>query len=435
MPSYIFKKRGEIIMADNQKMWTDLGMDLEQHDILCEVLPGAIGDVFLTQKNRPAAMDYFDMVLADVHGLRPGELVEFKKNGGKVFGTFCAYVPDEVIFAAGGIATGLCAGSQFWVPGGEKYLPANTCPLIKAMLGARFEKTCPFYRLADMYVGETTCDGKKKAYEILATDIPLHVMDLPQMKRERDHLKWAEEIKDLIKIVEEVTGNKVTEEALAENIKKINLKRQALQRLYNLRASKNVPISGTDVLLVSQIAYYDDPERFASMVNKLCDELEERVENGVDVAKGAKRILVSGTPMAIPNWKLHNIIETSGGVVVCEETCTGTRYFENQVDETGKNLDEMVQNIADRYLGINCACFTPNTARADDVIRLAKASKADGVIDISLMFCQTYDIEGRSLEQRCKEEGIPFLGIETDYTDNDAQQLKTRIGAFIEILG
>ena len=300
-------------MADNQKMWTDLGMDLEQHDILCEVLPGAIGDVFLTQKNRPAAMDYFDMVLADVHGLRPSELVEFKKNGGKVFGTFCAYVPDEVIFAAGGIATGLCAGSQFWVPGGEKYLPANTCPLIKAMLGARFEKTCPFYRLADMYVGETTCDGKKKAYEILATDIPLHVMDLPQMKREKDYLKWAEEIKDLIKIVEEVTGNKVTEEALAENIKKINLKRQALQRLYNLRASKNVPISGTDVLLVSQIAYYDDPERFASMVNKLCDELEERVENGVDVAKGAKRILVSGTPMAIPNWKLHNIIETSGG--------------------------------------------------------------------------------------------------------------------------
>ena len=114
-------------MADNQKMWAELGMDLEMHDMLCEVLPGAIGDVFMSQENRPAAMDYFDMVLADVHGLRPSELVEFRKNGGKVFGTFCAYVPDEVIFAAGGIATGLCAGSQFWVPGGERYLPANTC--------------------------------------------------------------------------------------------------------------------------------------------------------------------------------------------------------------------------------------------------------------------------------------------------------------------
>ena len=408
-------------------MWADLGMNLELHDMLCEVLPGAIGDVFMSQENRPAAMDYFDMVLADVHGLRPSELVEFRKNGGKVFGTFCAYVPDEVIFAAGGIATGLCAGSQFWVPGGERYLPANTCPLIKAMLGARFDKTCPFYRLADLYIGETTCDGKKKAYEILGTDVPLHVMDLPQMKRDKDLLKWADEIKELIKVVEETTGNKVTAEALAENIKKINAKRAALQRLYSLRWKENVPISGTDV--------YDDPERFAAMVNKLCDELEQRVADGVNLAAGKKRILISGTPMAIPNWKLHNLVETSGGIVVCEETCTGTRYFENFVDEGGKDLDEMVQNIANRYMGINCACFTPNTARFDDVVRLAKASKADGVIDVSLMFCQTYDIEGRALEERCKAEGIPFLGIETDYTDNDAQQLKTRIGAFIEMLG
>ena len=99
-------------MADYRKMWEDLGMDVENHDLLCSVLPGAIGDVFLSQENRPEAMDYFDMVLADVHGLRPAELVEFKKNGGKVFGTFCTYVPDEIIFAGNGIATGLCAGSQ-----------------------------------------------------------------------------------------------------------------------------------------------------------------------------------------------------------------------------------------------------------------------------------------------------------------------------------
>jgi len=255
------------------------------------------------------------------------------------------------------------------------------------------------------------------------------------MKRDKDLLKWADEIKELIKIVEETTGNKVTAEALAENIKKINAKRAALQRLYSLRWKENVPISGTDVLLISQIAYYDDPERFAAMVNKLCDELEKRVADGVNLAAGKKRILISGTPMAIPNWKLHNLVETSGGIVVCEETCTGTRYFENFVDESGADLDEMVQNIANRYMGINCACFTPNTARFDDVVRLAKESKADGVIDVSLMFCQTYDIEGRALEERCKAEGIPFLGIETDYTDNDAQQLKTRIGAFIEMLG
>ena len=134
-----------------------------------------------------------------------------------------------MIFAAGGIATGLCAGSQFWVPGGEKYLPANTCPLIKAMLGARFDRTCPFYRLADVYIGETTCDGKKKAYEILGADVPMHVMDLPQMKRDKDVKKWAEEIRELKALVEKETGNEVTPENLAENIKKINAKRSALK--------------------------------------------------------------------------------------------------------------------------------------------------------------------------------------------------------------
>ena len=76
-------------MADYKKMWEDLGMDLETHDQLCAVLPQAIGDVFLSQENRPEAMDYFDFVIAEVHGVRPAELIEFQKKGGKVFGNFC----------------------------------------------------------------------------------------------------------------------------------------------------------------------------------------------------------------------------------------------------------------------------------------------------------------------------------------------------------
>ncbi|NLA70754.1 MAG: 2-hydroxyacyl-CoA dehydratase, partial [Clostridiales bacterium] len=243
-----------------------------------------------------------------------------------------------------------------------------------------------------------------------------------------------DEIKDLLAVVEETTGNKVTAESLAEWIKVINLKRAALERLYNLRKNDNSPISGTDSLLISQIAYYDDPKRFTQMLNVLCDELETRVSNDVNVAPGAKRIIISGTPMAIPNWKMHNIVETSGAVVVCEETCTGTRYFENYVDESGKTIDEMIHNIADRYMKINCACFTPNEGRFDDLIRLAKEYKADGVIDVNLKFCQTYDIEGYTLEQRLNEAGIKVLGLETDYTDTDTSQLKTRVEAFIETL-
>ena len=422
-------------MADYRKMWEELGMDLETHDQLCAVLPTAFGDVYLSQENRPEGMGFWDMVVADVHGIRPAELIEAQKNGQKVFGTFCVYVPDEVIIAANGIVTGLCGGSQFWVPDGEAVLPKSTCPLIKASVGARLGKTCPFFRIADMYVGETTCDGKKKAWEILAKDVPLHIMDMPQMKRPKDMEKWADEIKEFVKVVEDFTGNKITAENLKEAIHTINEKRKGLARVYEARKAENIPISGRDALLVSQIAFFDDPTRCAMMTNKLADELEERIKNGVSVfPAGTKRIMLTGTPMAIPNWKLHQIIETSGAAVVCEETCTGTRYFENLVDETKDNLDDMIKAIADRYMGIHCACFTPNTERVQDIIRLAKEYKVDGVIDVNLKFCTLYDVEGYTVEKALKEAGIPVLGIETDYADSDAEQLKTRIQAFIELL-
>lgn len=422
-------------MADYHEMWKSLGMDLEKHDQLCEVLPVAFGDTYLTQENRPESMDYYNFVVAEIHGVRPQELIAHQEKGGKVFGTFCVYVPDEIVFAADAIATGLCGGSQFWVPGGEKVLPANTCPLIKASVGARLDRTCPFFRIADMYVGETTCDGKKKAWEILSEDVPVHVMQLPQMKRAKDVQAWKEEIELFLQKVEEFTGNTVTQEKLVAAIKLINDKRRALARLYALRKEANPPISGKDALVVSQIAFYDDPARFTQMTNKLCDELDQRVKDGVGVfAKDAKRILLTGTPLAIPNWKLHHIVETSGGAVVCEEMCTGTRYFENLVDESQTTLDGQLTALAQRYMNINCACFTPNTARVDDIIRLAKEYQVDGVIDVNLKFCGLYDTEGYHVERALKEAGIQVLGIETDYTDQDAQQLRTRVGAFIEML-
>lgn len=424
-------------MADkNHTMWGNLGMDLNTHDLLCQALPVAFGDVFMTQKNRPEGMDYFNTVAADIHGLRPSELIEEQKKGRKVFGTFCVFVPDEVVVAANGIVTGLCGGSQFWVPDGEKVLPTNTCPLIKASMGARLGRTCPFFRIADMYVGETTCDGKKKAYEILGEDVPMHIMHLPQGKRPQDMAAWSDEIRIFMKKVEEFTGNKITLDKLNEAIKLINTRRRALARLYDCRKNACVPISGRDALLIMQIAFFDDPARLAKMVNKLCDELDERVKQGVSVApKGAPRILLTGTPLAVPNWKMHNIIESSGAIIVCEENCTGTRYFAHEVKEDNKTMDEAVDALTDRYLGnINCACFTPNEGRQDDVVRLAKEYHVDGVIDLHLKFCNLYDTEHYFVERRLKKEGIPVLSLETDYTDNDAEQLRTRVEAFLEMI-
>ena len=424
-------------MTDRHEMWASLGMDLETHDQLCAVLPTAFGDIYLSQENRPENMAFYDFVVSDIHGIRPAELIELQKAGGKVFGTFCVFVPDEIIVACGGAVTGLCGGSQFWVPDGEKVLPSAMCPLIKASLGAHFGKTCPYFSVADVYVGETTCDGKKKAYEILGADKQTYVMDMPQMKRPQDIEKWMGEIAAFAAEVERITGRTLTAEALADAIKLINEKRRALARVYEARKATNcIPISGKDALLMTQIAFFDDPARCAKMANKLGDELEQRVADGVSVfPAGTKRILVTGTPLAIPNWKLHHIIETSGAAVVCEEMCTGTRYFENLVDESATTLEGQFQALSERYMKNNCACFTPNPGRVADIVRLAKEYQVDGVIDANLKFCTLYDVEKPSVAEALEAEGIPVLGLETDYTDNDAGQLRTRIQAFVEMLG
>lgn len=419
-------------MGDYRKLWSDLGMDLEKHDKLCAVLPELYGSVYLSQKNRPEGMNYFNFVVAEVHGLRIQELDDHKKEGGKVVGTFCVFVPDEIIFAAKAISVGLCAGSQFWIEDGEKVMPRNLCPLIKAFMGAKIGGTCPYFNSCDMVIGETTCDGKKKAWEILDEYVPVHVMDLPQMKRAKDYKMWEEEIKLFIEKIEELTGNKVTVESLKEGIKIANAKRKALKRLYDLRKHKPSPISGLDALLISQIAFYDNPIRFTEMLNALCDELDERVKTLEPDSK--KRIMITGTPMAVPNWKLHSIIESLNAQVVVEETCTGTRYFENEVSEEGDTMEELIKNLADRYLKVNCACFTPNEGRVEDLIRYASEYSVDGVIDSNLSFCHTYSVEHGTVEKALKEKDIPVMHIETDYSSEDSGQIKTRVEAFLEMI-
>ncbi|OOO64855.1 3-hydroxyacyl-ACP dehydratase [Clostridium tepidum] len=419
-------------MGDYRKLWTDLGVNLEKHDQLCAVLPELYSSTYLTQENRPEGMNYFNFVVSEVHGLRIQELNEHRNKGGKVVGTFCVFVPEEIIVAANAISVGLCAGSQFWIEDGEKVLPRNMCPLIKAFMGAKIGGTCPYFQSCDMVIGETTCDGKKKAWEILDEYVPVHVMDLPQMKKDKDFKKWKEEISDFIKKIEELTGNKITVEALKEGIRVTNAKRRALKRLYDLRKYKPSPISGLDCLLITQIAFYDDPKRFTEKVHELCDELEERIKNSKQSNK--KRILITGTPMALPNWKLHSIIESLDAEVVVEETCTGTRYFEGEVSEKGETLEELIKNLADRYLNINCACFTSNTGRIEDIIKYTKEYEADGVIDTNLSFCHTYAVEHRDVEAKLKEKNIPIMHIETDYSTEDSGQIKTRVEAFLEMI-
>jgi benzoyl-CoA reductase/2-hydroxyglutaryl-CoA dehydratase subunit BcrC/BadD/HgdB len=421
-------------MSDYERMWQELGLDLTAHDGLLKVLGKFYGDIYLNQQGRLSGMQYLDFVVSEIHGLRIQELLATKAAGNKVVGTFCVFAPEELIWAAGATAVGLCAGADVGTQLAEKVLPRNTCALIKAFVGFKLAKLCPFIESCDFLVGETTCDGKKKAYEILDDYKPTYVMEIPQMKREADRALWKAEMVRFKEMVEERCGRRITTESLSAAIRMVNDRRRALQRLAALRAASPAPISGRDALLINQIAFYDDPPRFTAKINELCDQLEERIKAGEGVASGAVRVVVAGCPMAVPNWKLPYIVESAGAVIVGEESCVGERNTRDLVAEDGKTVDEMLERMVDRYMLIDCACFTPNPERLEHIAELARRVNAQGVIHYALQFCGPYTTEVYKVERHLEAKGIPMLKLETDYSMEDVEQLKTRVEAFVEVL-
>ncbi|MBF0537896.1 MAG: 2-hydroxyacyl-CoA dehydratase [Nitrospirae bacterium] len=422
---------------DYKGMWKDLGLNIDAHDGLLAVLTDAYKGIYLSQKGRPKGMDYFDFVISEVHGLRIEELINAKEGHRKIIGTFCIFVPEELILAVDGVCIGLCSGAEVGSDQSETHIPRNTCALIKSFMGFKLSGLCPYVESADLIVGETTCDGKKKAYETFAALTgKVYVMEVPNKKSDHDMELWQAEVRKFANKLQEITSKKIELEKLKEAVKIVNNKRLALQRLSRLRGNDPAPISGLDALLVNQISFFDDPVRFTAKVNELCDELDQRVRDntGVVVA-GTPRVMIAGSPMAIPNWKLHAIIEGANAVVVAEEACVGERNYRTLLDDNFTSVEEGIDKIAQRYLTIDCACFTPNNERLDNIIAMARALKADGIIHYALLFCTIYMMESYKVQNVTKANDIPFLRIETDYSMEDMGQLKTRIEAFLEMIG
>ncbi len=424
-------------MSENYRsMWTDLGLDLDAHDVLLGVLGNAYQETFLSQKARPEGMSYFDFVMSEVHGLRIKELMDEKADGRKIVGSYCVFVPEELVLAANATLVGLCSGTDFAMEEVEKMMPRNTCALIKSSFGFKLGKVCPYLESADMIVGENTCDGKKKAYESLGQLVDnLYVMDLPQVKTENGRALLKAEYLRFKDALEKLTGVAITPQSLKTAIDTVNAKRAAIHRLLSLRKSDPAPISGLDALLANQVFFYDNPARFTDSVNTICDELEKRIGDHIGAfPAGTPRILISGCPQAVPNWKLPMIVETSGAVIVGEESCVGERGTRNLTDNAGRTVEEMIEAIVDRYYQVDCAIFTPNPDRLAHIEEMVTAYNADGVIHYGLQFCQPYLMESIPVERALEEKNIPCLRIETDYSMEDVGQLKTRVEAFIEQL-
>jgi benzoyl-CoA reductase/2-hydroxyglutaryl-CoA dehydratase subunit BcrC/BadD/HgdB len=359
-------------------------------------------------------------------------LKEAKDKGLRVVGTYCLYSPAELVVAAGAIPVSLCGTSQNPVPAAEKVLPRNLCPLIKSSYGFAITDTCPYFHFADLLIAETTCDGKKKMYELLGELKPLHLMQLPQVQDDAAFEYWARELSRLKQRLEEEFAVEITEEKLRDAISLLNDERRSLQELQDVCKHNPAPISGIDMLTVLHNRGFSiDKKEAISLVDQLTAELREMADEGVSpFSPSAPRILLSGVPVGIGSDKVVRIIEECGGSVICFESC-GAYKKVDPVDETGDPLTA----IAERYLRIPCSCMSPNTGRLTLVERLVQEFQADGVIDLTWQGCHTYNIESYSLKKHIQEHtDVSFMQIETDYSESDTEQLKVRIEAFLEML-
>ncbi len=420
-------------MTDFHKLWTELGVDIELHDQLIASLHELHEKTHLSQKNRPHAMSLFDQAFHASHGARVAELWERRRQGGKAIGTFCIYVPDEIALAVDVVPIPLCGGSDWPVSYADKMLPRDICPILRSTFGMVFSGTCPYGPLKDFIVGETTCDAKKKTWDLFG----FKVMEVPQKKKDIDRELWLREVLAFTKMMEELSGKRVTAENLGPAIKLMNRKRRALQRINDFRKLEEPPISGLDALLVSQVALNMDTERFVRDAEELGDELQQRADTGLSAYQGlnpGKRILMAGTPAPLGNAKVHYLAECSGLRIVADESCTGSRYFRDTVDETPSDRGGKIAAIADRYFSIDCSCFSPNTERLENIRMLAKEFRVQGVIQNILQYCHGYNIEAKAVEKALRVQGIPSLKIVTDYSPEDSGQIRTRIEAFAELL-
>lgn len=357
---------------------------------------------------------------------------EIKEQGQPVVGVFCTYFPQELAMAAGAITVGLCSMSDETVGEAEKVLPRNLCPLIKSSYGFAKTDKCPFFYFSDLIVGETTCDGKKKMYEYLGEFKPVYVMELPNSQSESGYELWRKEMIRFKEYLEEKFEVTITEEAVREAIILKNEERKALKELSYLMEAEPAPMLGQDIFKVLYGSSYKfDKRESIEQVKAVTAKIRKDYKEG-KMLESRPRILITGCPLGGATEKVVKAIEDNGGVVVAFENCSGMKSIDEMVDETDADV---YGALAKRYLNIGCSCMTPNPNRYKLLGRMIDEFRADAVVDMELVACHTYNVETFGMKRFVNEEkGIPYMSIETDYSQSDIGQLNTRMAAFIEML-
>jgi len=353
--------------------------------------------------------------------------VAFREGGGQIVGILCEYTPRELIFAAGAWPVCLCGGDADMIPAAEGVLPANLCPLIKSTFGYSVNRANPFLEMAALVIAETTCDGKKKMYERLALRHPMHVLELPQKADDPDaRAHWIREVQKLRRVLEARFGVDITDGKLRDAIRLMNRERRLRRALAEQVFAERPRLSGRELLdLKSLIACQaDDLSAYETILNAL------PLRPAADCpSPGRVRVLLTGVPIPHGAERVMALLEAEGGVVVCQENCTGIKPIISDIPE---DAPDPIEAIADFYWQLPCSVMTPNTRRREQLRQLLDASQAACVVELVWHCCLTYDVETAQTRELAQERGLPYLRIETDYSPHDDARIALRVAALYE---
>lgn len=362
------------------------------------------------------------------------KIKKLKESGKNIVGIFCTYTPTELIYAANAVPVGLCGVSDETIADAERDLPSNLCPLIKASYGYALTDKCPYFYFSDLVVGETTCDGKKKMFELLGELKPTHVMELPPGYNNEYALEyWKKELLRLKNKLESQFKIEISDLDLKNAIIEGNKERKLIKEFYELGKLNPSPLSGYDInTVVEGLSFsFDRMEKRKQLEDyiekakfKYKNELEGRVSN-------RPRILVTGCPANGVREKVLKTIEDLGGDIVCYENCSGPKEKSLMIRE---DIDPITA-IADKYLNVSCSVMSPNNQRFEDLKKLIDEYQVDAVVEIVLQACHTFNIEAHYIKKLVNEEkNKPYLKILTDYSQSDKGQIETRLEAFLELI-
>ena len=278
-------------------------------------------------------------------------------------------------------------------------------------------------------IGATTIAEYRKYIE---KDAALERRFQPITVEEPDEQQCKDILKGLKSRYEAHHHVEITDEAVLEAIKEENKVRKVMKDLYHVMALDPAPIKGGDLFKVLYGSGFKfDRKAIPAKIEAMREKIEKEYEEGKRLDK-MPRILITGCPIGGATEKVIRAVEDNGGVVVAFENCNGAKSFDKLVDEENPDVYDA---LARRYLNIGCSVMTPNPNRLDLLDRLIDEFKVDGVVEMTLQACHTYNVESLAIRKFVNEKkGIPYINVETDYSQADIGQLNTRIAAFIEML-